>query len=167
MNTDFSEVPAFLIDRAINVLERMQDDLDREIRAMKREKEARLWRTRQKKKIQSVLNDLQRKGITDENQAKIWLTEHGHDWKHASDVLDAMKKTIEKQKRDAVEAEIFRRWIVGKEKKTALAAEFGLSRATVERICRHLMKNGKGLQKNFELVRDAKSKPPHPMKETQ
>jgi transposase-like protein len=96
--------------------------------------------------------------------------EHGHSWKYAGHVLSAMQARIEAQKKAAREVEIFRRWIEGGEKKAALAREFGLSRSTVERICRRLLENGDGLQKIYSGVRAAKHKAklktqPRPRKE--
>lgn len=65
-----------------------------------------------------------------------------------------IKKGVEREKKASREVEIFRRVWVGKEKKTALAREFGLSRATVERICNKMaLKTRYGLEKSKTPVR--------------
>ncbi len=150
--TDFNDVPAFLLDRAINALERLRGDLEHEIAELKRQQFGRDWKARQRRQIQSIKRDLLMKGFTDEDQARIWLTEQGHDWKYAGAILETWRDSIERQKKAARDVEIFRRWIIGKEKKAALAREFGVSRATVERICRKHADND-GLRKVFAMAK--------------
>lgn len=149
----FENVPAFMLDRAIGALERLKNQVDQEISILRQEQHARQWHNRRREHKSKIIRDLIRQGHTDENQARIWLTEQGHSWKYSGEILDAFKDTIKRQKKAATEVEIFRRWNIGKEKKTALAREFGVSRATVERICKKLSENGDGLKIMFNLTR--------------
>jgi len=153
---DFEQVPAFLLERAIVSLERLRDQVDSEISSLRGEQNARDWQRRHRQHMRKITADLIKTGITDETQARAWLQERGHSWKYAGEILSAMQTRIESQKKAAREVEIFRRWNIGKEKKTALAREFGLSRATVERICRRMSENGEGLQRTFNLAKAAK-----------
>jgi predicted transcriptional regulator len=152
----FDNVPAFMIDRAIGALERLKNQVDQEISFLRKEQIARSWQARRRDHMRKITHDLIKKNFTDENQARVWLTEQGHSWKYSGEILDALKDTIKRQKKAATEIEIFRRWNVGKEKKTALAREFGLSRATVERICKKLSENGDGLKIMFNITRGKK-----------
>ena len=149
---DLEHIPAFLLDRAIHRMTEFRKDIDVEIMRMRREKLRRDWKDRHARRMDKIAADLIQRGQTDTEQAVMWLMEQGHREKYAREILSAMQTRIERQKKAAREVEIFRRWNIGKEKKTALAREFGLSRATVERICSRMLKNGEGLSKNFRLA---------------
>lgn len=148
MMTDFDNVPAFLLDRAILSLERLRDQVDKEISDLRSEISARDWHERRRQQVRKITRDLVQRGMTDENQAIAWLCEQGHTPEYANQIFSSMQNRIEAEKKAAREVEIFRRWNIGREKKTALAREFGLSRSTVERICRRYAEND-GLKKIF------------------
>lgn len=154
---DFEDLPGFMLERAIAALERLREQIDHEIALLRREQSARDWTARHKARTEKITADLIRCGETDEPQALDWLMEQGHSPKYAREILSAMRKRIEAEKKAAREVEIFRRWSIGKERKTSLAREFGLSRSTVERICAKYAKND-GLRQFFKL---ASKKAPH------
>ncbi len=156
----FDDVPAFLLDRAIKTLEKIRADVDAEIGILRREKSSRDWSARHRDHMHRITADLLRAGKTDETQARLWLAEQGHSWKYAGEILSTMRTRIEGEKKAAREVEIFRRWNVGGEKKTALAREFGLSRASVERICKRLSESD-GLKKHFSYVAAAREAEKH------
>jgi hypothetical protein len=150
---DFNHVPAFLLERAIGSLERLRGQLDNEISLLRHEQNARDWQSRRRQHMQKITHDLITKGSTDEHQAIAWLCEQGHRPEYARQILSTMQTRIESEKKAAREVEIFWRWNHRKEKKAALAREYGLSRATVERICRKLAANGEGLKKIFNATK--------------
>lgn len=157
--SDFHEVPGFLLDRAISALEAVRQQIDSDLSTLRMEKTGRTWHERRRRQKQQITADLIRNGMTDENQARTWLTEQGHSWKYAGEILSAMRKRVDDSRKAAREVEIFRRWWYCKEKKAALAREFEVSRATVERICKKLSENESGLKEIFNLSRPKPEKP--------
>ncbi len=158
MTTGLENVPGFMLDRAINALEAARDKIDHEISQLRTEKNGRDWKRRKRRQTERITRDLIERGMTDENQARIWLMENGHSWKYAGEILSAMQTRIEAEKKAAREVEIFRRWNIGKEKKTALAREFGLSRSSIERICRKYAESD-GLKAIFAAAYHKKLRP--------
>jgi hypothetical protein len=157
---DFDSIPEFMLDHAIAVLEKLRNDIETEISSLRQEKNGRDWTRRRKRQMNKILQEMMMHDLPYENAARIALCEQGHSWKYAGEILDAFRTRMERQKKAARELEIFRRWHVGKEKKTALAREYGLSRSTVERLCKKLSLGAVGLEKSYALHAKITNKKP-------
>jgi hypothetical protein len=150
----FREIPDFMIDRAIDSLQKLKNDVNSELSYLRRQKATRESNRIHEKNLKKIARALAETGDVDDNQARHWLNAQGHNWNYAGEIIKAKKDHVKHQKKAATELEIFRRWIIVGDKKTDLALEFGVSRATVERICKKQAEND-GLQRLVEIWRQA------------
>ena len=126
-------VPAFLIDRAIECLEDFKLKIDEEIAQLEAQKSKRDWHRRHRRQIDQIKSDIMADTL-DEFEAVQTIAMQGHRPAYAAEILTAFKTAARSRQIADRDAEIFRRAQVSKESRTALAVEFGLSRSQVHRI---------------------------------
>ncbi len=131
------------IRKSISWLKAMRDDINNEIKRL--EDQAHAIEAKKQRKIKRaeynlIISDIL-EGKLDGANADLRLMQYGVEPKHVKEVFRLMKSKSDVIKRKHRDAEIYRRIVLNGETKTALAAEYGISRKQIHVIYNKMKKS--------------------------